>query len=156
MIGGDHDVVEAGRMVLMGAGYTVAMARDVRDAIALRDHLQPDLLYIDVVAEGQATRSPWQSGSLRPVSTLPCSYWRPSSAMWSSTRYCPDGTMAPAPDFPEKPMEPAALVKNVRHALGQRDTLERLHRLVDVHDVLALGVLLRLVEVDLEAGASAA
>jgi DNA-binding NtrC family response regulator len=121
MIGGDHDVVEAGRMVLMGAGYTVAMARDVRDAIALRDHFRPDLLYIDVVARRASdavamAKRLHEAGFHAPMLILAT-----VERHVEFYRYCSDGTMAPAPDFPEKPMEPAALVKNVRHALEQRD-----------------------------------
>lgn len=121
MVGGDPDVVEAGRMILMGAGYTVAMARDIRDAIALRDHFRPDLLYVDVVAR-RATDSLAMAKRLYEAGfEVPMLILATVDRHVEFFRYCPDGTMAPAPDFLEKPMEPAALINNVRHALEQPD-----------------------------------
>lgn len=121
MLGGDPDVVEAGRTVLVGEGYTVAMARDIEDALALRDHFQPDLLFIDVTghdlpdAGDLAARA--RAGGLR----APILIIAPLGRSVAFFRYRDDGTISPAPEFPEKPMEPAALVKNARYALEQRD-----------------------------------
>ena len=54
MLGGDPDIVEAGRTILMKEGYTVAMAHDVRDVVALIDHFRPELLFVDVIGHEPA------------------------------------------------------------------------------------------------------
>ncbi len=121
MVGGDHDVVEAGRTVLVGAGFTVAMARDVRDAVALQDHFRPDLLFLDTMgrtapAAVATARSLYEAGLRVPMLILAT-----VDRHVEFFRYRSDGSIAPAPDFPEKPMEPVALIKNVRYALDHPD-----------------------------------
>ena len=117
MLGGDPDVAEAGRMVLVREGYTVAMARDIEDAVALRDHFQPDLLFIDVMGHDLAdalelAAQARDRGLLAPILVL-----APKDRGVAFFTCGGDRTLISAPDFPEKPMEPAALVKNVRHVL---------------------------------------
>jgi DNA-binding NtrC family response regulator len=121
MLGGDQDVVEAGRMVLVRAGYTVAMAHDVRDALALRDHFQPDLLFIDVMGHHAGDAKQMAAALHAAGMHVPTLVLAPVGRHVEFFRYHADGTVAPGPNFREKPMEPAALIKNVRHALGQLD-----------------------------------
>ncbi len=117
MLGGDPDVVEAGRMVLIREGYTVAMATDIKDALALRDHFKPSLLFIDVLGHDlsdaiQLATSAHEGGLRIPVLVM-ANVGRGVGFYI----FCGDGQLTPGPDFPEKPMEPAALRKNVQYAL---------------------------------------
>jgi DNA-binding NtrC family response regulator len=118
MLGGDPDVVEAGRTILIREGYTVAMARDIKDAVALRDHFQPNLLFIDVLghdpADAVELAAAAQEGGLR----IPILVMATKGRGVAFYLYFGDGALTPAPDFPEKPMEPDALRKNVRYALA--------------------------------------
>jgi DNA-binding response OmpR family regulator len=122
MLGGDPDVVEAERTILVGKGYTVAMARDIPDELALRDHFKPDLVFVDAtghdLADAVELSVRTREGGLR-VPTLIMGTKGRSVEFFT---YADDGTIVPAPDFPEKPMEPAALLKNVRYALGMANT----------------------------------
>ncbi len=118
MLDGDPDVVEAGRTILQREGYTVAMSPDVAGAMALFDHFRPDLLFIDVVARhledavamaAQVREHGWTIPTLvlagvdRSVDFFTCRE---------------DGTVSRLAKFEQKPMEPAALIKNVRYLLG--------------------------------------
>jgi DNA-binding response OmpR family regulator len=117
MLGGDPDLVEAGRRILVGEGYTVAMARDIPDALALRDHFQPNLVFIDVTGHDLADAGEL-SGRLREGGLgAPILIIGTKGRTVEFFSYAEDGVIVPAPDFPEQPMEPAALVKNVHWIL---------------------------------------
>ena len=118
MLGGDPDVVEAGRMVLVREGYTVAMATDIKDAMALRDHFQPNLLFIDVLGHDLSDAADLATKAHEGGMRIPALVMANRGRGVAFYMYCGDGTLTPAPDFPEKPMEPAALRKNVQYALA--------------------------------------
>lgn len=117
MLGGDPDVVEAGRMILVREGYTVAMARDIKDAVALRDHFQPSLLFIDVIGHELTDAVDLGTSAYAEGLRIPALVMATKGRGVAFYMYCGNGTLEPAPDFPEKPMEPAALRKNVQYAL---------------------------------------
>jgi DNA-binding NtrC family response regulator len=119
MLGDDPDLAEAGRTILMGEGYTVAMAHDIPDALALRDHLQPSLVFIDVTGH-DLNEAADLSARLRDGGvSAPILIIGSKGRVVEFFTYDESGTIVSAPDFPEKPMQPAALIKNVRHALEQ-------------------------------------
>ena len=118
MLDGDPDVVEAGRTILQREGYTVAMAPNIEGALALFDHLRPDLLFIDVIARHL-------EDALAMAAEVRDHGWHPPILVLATVdravdffAYREDGTVLSLSEFEEKPMEPAALVKNVRHLLG--------------------------------------
>ena len=119
MLGGDPDLVEAGRTILVGEGYTVAMARDIPDALALRDHFQPDLVFIDATGHDLSDAAELSARIREGGFHSPILIIGTRGRTVEFFTYDVDGAIIPAPDFPEKPMEPAALLKNVRYALGQ-------------------------------------
>jgi DNA-binding response OmpR family regulator len=119
MLGGDPDLVEAGRTILVGEGYTVAMARDIPDALALRDHFQPDLVFIDVTGHDLGDAAELSARTRAGDVRAPILIIGTKGRAVEFFTYDDDGVIVPAPDFPEKPMEPAALLKNVRYALDQ-------------------------------------
>ena len=121
MLGGDPDIVEAGRRVLVKEGYTVAMAHDIRDVLALVDHFQPDLLFVDVIghepADGVSAGAEVRRAGLR----LPILIMATVGRHIEFFTYAEDGTAEPVPDFLEKPMDPAALVNTVRYLLTKAE-----------------------------------
>ena len=119
MLGGDHDLVEAGRTILVGAGYTVAMAHDIPDALALRDHFQPDLVFIDVTGHDLSDAADLSARTRAGGVHSPILIIGTKGRTVEFFTYDGDGAIVPAPDFPEKPMQPAALLKNVRYELEQ-------------------------------------
>ncbi len=130
ILDGDPDVVEAGMTILQREGYTVATAPNVEGALALFDHFRPDLLFIDVLARHLEdavvmARQVRDHGWHLPILVL--------ATLDRSVEfftYGDDGAISPAVEFTQKPMEPTALVKNVRHLLsvksdGDSDTVQR-------------------------------
>ena len=117
MLDGDPDVVEAGRTILQREGYTVAMSPSLEGAVALLSHFKPDLVFIDVMArkldDAAHMAAHLRSGGLQAPILVLATVGRTVEFF----TYCDEAGVVPVGRFEERPMEPAALVKNVRHLL---------------------------------------
>lgn len=117
MLDGDPDIVEAGRTILQREGYTVAMSPSLEGAVALLAHFQPDLVFIDVMARrsedaSHMARHLREQGYAAPILVLAT-----VGRTVEFFTYRDGAGIVPVGDFEERPMEPAALVKNVQHLL---------------------------------------
>lgn len=117
MLDGDPDVVEAGRTIMQREGHTVAMSPSLEGAVALLSHFEPDLVFIDVMArkleDAAHMAAELRSRGLRaPILVLGT-----VDRTVEFFTYRDEAGIVPVGQFQERPMEPAALVKNVRHLL---------------------------------------
>jgi CheY-like chemotaxis protein len=117
MVDGDPDVVHAGRNLPEKHAMTVAEARGIKATLARCEEFSPDLLYIDVMhrrlKEGVSIAEHVRASGLRASILILATVDR-SKGFFT---YQDDGSLAPV-EIPEKPMEPAALVKAIEHVLG--------------------------------------
>jgi DNA-binding response OmpR family regulator len=116
----DPDMVEAGRIVLERAGYSVESASNVADGLTKLAETKPDLLILDVMMEEsddglRFARQVRRSGNLLPILMLT------SVNRAMGLQIGKDDETVPVDEFMEKPVDPATLVEKVAWLLAPRE-----------------------------------
>jgi DNA-binding response OmpR family regulator len=114
----DPDMVEAGRIVLERAGYSVESAPNFEIGLAKLDELKPDLLILDVMMEEaddglRLARRARREGQTLPILMLT------SVNRAMGLQIGKDEEMVPVDEFLEKPVDPATLIEKVRILLAK-------------------------------------
>jgi len=116
----DPDMVEAGRIVLERAGYTVESASNMVDGLKTLEENHPDLLILDVMMEEAddgllLARQIRRRGHNLPVLMLT------SVNRVMGLNIDKHLEIVPVDEFVEKPVDPATLLEKVRALLAGRE-----------------------------------
>jgi len=127
IIDDDDDLVQAMRLPLEGAGYKVARAASGDEGLRQVKVVKPDLIILDVMMDtttagfqvSLALRNPEPSSEYAAFRHVPILM---ITAIHTTTplRFGPDKDYLPVDAFIEKPIEPEALLKQVRKYLVKR------------------------------------
>lgn len=126
IIDDDDDLVHAMRLPLQAAGYKVYSAASGDEGLRQVKQVNPDLIILDVMMDATTAgfqvsltlRSPEPASEYAAYRHIPILML---TAIHSTTplRFAPDQDYLPVDAFIEKPIEPDALLKQVRELLGQ-------------------------------------
>jgi DNA-binding response OmpR family regulator len=116
----DPDMVEAGRIVLERAGYTVESASNMVDGLTTLEQNHPDLLILDVMMEEA------DDGLLLARQIRRLGHDLPVLMLTSVNRVMGLNIdkhleIVPVDEFVEKPVDPATLLEKVRALLAGRE-----------------------------------
>lgn len=114
----DPDIREAGQLVLEKAGHEVDTAASRLEGMTKLKTFNPDLLVLDVVMEQPDEGFAMAQEIRRMGLTLPI-LMLTSVATASGLAFGPDHEMVPVDAFVSKPVEPAALIKQVAELLNR-------------------------------------
>ncbi len=112
----DPDIREAGQLFLEKAGHTVDTAANRHEGMAKLKSFNPDLLVLDVMMEQPDDGFSMAQDIRRQGLKLPI-LMLTSVATASGLAFGQDDEMVPVDAFVSKPVEPAALVKQVADLL---------------------------------------
>jgi two-component system alkaline phosphatase synthesis response regulator PhoP len=121
IIDDDIDLVEAMRITLEGAGFTVIDAQDGQKGLEKVEHEKPDLIILDVMmgTQDEGFHTAYSLRQNPETADLPIIML---TAIGQETGFAfnkeKDGDFLPVDDFIEKPINPDRLIEMVKTRLG--------------------------------------